>query len=107
LAASVVQVLEAIYKTDSWEDFGGKTTYFNAVNDGVALPTVVLDDANADAFDRFEKFTMEQYEEVYQKLVDGTIDPIREIEVEDATGYATAEELTKALNLKKVSVSTR
>lgn len=107
LAASVVQVLEAIYKTDSWEDFGGKTTYFNAVNDGVALPTVVLDDANADAFDRFEKFTMEQYEEVYQKLVDGTVDPIREIEVEDATGYATAEELTKALNLKKVSVTTR
>lgn len=50
---------------------------------------------------------MEQYEEVYQKLVDGTVDPIREIEVEDATGYATAEELTKALNLKKVSVTTR
>ncbi len=107
LAESVVQVLDSIYNTDSWSNFGGKTTYFNAENNGVALPTVVLDDANADAFDRFESFTMEDYEEVYANLVDGSVDPVREIEVSDASGAATAEELTKALNLSKVSVITR
>ncbi|NLY46118.1 MAG: BMP family ABC transporter substrate-binding protein [Tissierella sp.] len=107
LAESVVQVLDSIYNTDSWDTFGGKTTYFNAENNGVALPTVVLDDANADAFDRFESFTIEQYEEVYASLVAGSVDPIREIEVSDPSGAATAEELTDALSLSKVSVITR
>ena len=107
LASSVVQVLDSIYKTDSWDTFGGKTTYFNAENDGVALPTVVIGDENADAFDRFESFTMEEYEEVYASLVDGSVDPIREIEVEDPSGAATAQELTNALGLSKVSVITR
>lgn len=107
LAESVVQVLDSIYNTDSWSNFGGKTTYFNAENNGVALPTVVLDDANADAFDRFESFNMEQYEEVYAKLVDGSVDPVREIEVADASGAATAQELVESLNLSKVNVTTR
>lgn len=107
LAASVIQVLEAIYKTDSWDTYGGKVTYFNAANDGVGLPTTVIGDENADAFDRFEQFTMEQYEEIYAKLVDGTVTPIREIEVADPSGYATAEELTNGLNLVKVKVTTR
>ncbi len=107
LAASVIQVLESIYKTDSFDTFGEKTTYFNAANDGVALPTEVIGDANADAFDRFETFTMDQYEAVFGKLVDGSIDPVREIEVADPTGYATAEELTSGLGLNKVSVTTR
>ena len=107
LAESVIQVLESIYNTDSFDIFGGKTTYFNAENNGVALPTVVLDDADADAFDRFETFTMDQYEDVYQKLVDGSVDPTREVDVADPSGYATAEELTSGLSLSKVSVTTR
>lgn len=107
LAASVIQVLESIYKTDSWDQYGGKTTYFNAANDGVGLPTEVIGDENADAFDRFEQFTREQYEEIYAKLADGTITPIRSIEVADPSGYATAEELTEGLNLVKVKVTTR
>ena len=107
LAASVEAVLEAIYKTDSWGDYSGKTTYFSADNDGVGLPTTVIGDDEADAFDRFESFTMEQYEAIFAKLVDGSIKPIRTIEIEDATGHATADELTEQLNLKKVVVTTR
>ena len=107
LAASVEAVLEAIYKTDSWDTYGGKTTYFSADNDGVGLPTTVIGDEKADAFDRFEKFTVEQYEDVFARLVDGSVKPIRTIDIEDATGYATAEELVNGLNLKKVVVTTR
>jgi|UPI0006B5DA08 basic membrane protein A len=107
LAASVIAVLDSIYKTDSWDNYAGKTTYFSADNDGVSLPTVVIGDDNADAFDRFEKFTKEKYEEVFAKLVDGTVKPIRQIQIADSTGYATAEELTSELNLKKVTVTTR
>jgi len=107
LGASVQQVLESIYKTNNWNQFGGKTTYFDATNDGVGLPTVVIGDAKADAFDRFSKFTKAEYDAVYAKLVDGSVDPIRTIEVADPNGYATADELTNGLNLKKVSVTTR
>ncbi len=107
LAASVISVLESIYKTSSWDKFAGETTYFNAANDGVGLPTVVIGDEKADAFDRFDKFTKEQYESVFAKLVDGSIQPIRTIEVEDPSGYATADEFTTALNLTKVVVTTR
>ena len=107
LAASVISVLESIYKTESWDKFAGETTYFNAANAGVGLPTVVIGDEKADAFDRFDKFTKEQYESVFAKLVDGSIQPIRTIKVEDPTGYATADELATALNLTKVVVTTR
>ena len=107
LAASVVSVLDSIYKTDSWGTYSGKTTFFNAANDGVSLPTVVIGDEKADAFDRFETFNQEDYEELFARLVDGSIKPTREIPVEDPSGNATAEELTSALNLKKVVVTTR
>lgn len=107
LAASVVSVLESIYKTDSWATYSGKTTFFNAANDGVSLPTVVIGDEKADAFDRFESFNKEDYEELFAKLVNGSIKPIREIPVADPSGNATAEELISSLNLKKVSVTTR
>jgi basic membrane protein A len=107
LSASVIAVLDSIYKTDSWDNYAGKTTYFSADNDGVSLPTVVIGDESADAFDRFEKFTKEKYEEVFAKLVDGTVKPIRQIQIADSTGYATAEELTSELKLKKVAVTTR
>ena len=107
LAASVIQVLESIYDTNSWDTFGGKTTYFNAENDGVGLPIEVIGDANADAFDRFEQYTMEEYEATFAQLVDGTIEVKREIEVADTTGFATAEELTNQLELAKVKAATR
>ena len=107
LAASVIQVLESIYLTNSWSKFGGKKTYFSAENDGVGLPTVVIGDDNADAFDRFSKFNKAEYDTVFARLVDGSVDPIRTIDIEDPNGYATSEELTDGLKLVKVSVTTR
>lgn len=107
LASSVVDVLTSIYKTDSFSTYGGKTTVFNAANDGVGLPTEVIGDEAADAFDRFEKFDKAQYDELYAKMKAGEIEAIREIDVADPSGNATAEELTKGLGLKKVDVETR
>lgn len=107
LAPSVIAVLESIYKTNDFEKYAGKTTYFNAKNDGVGLPTTVIGDENADAFDRFENFTMEQYETVYNKLKNGEISVTRSINVADPSGIATAQELTSQLNLRKVVVTTR
>lgn len=97
LGASVIAVLESIYN-DTFDTYAGKTTYFNAANDGVSLP---------DDFSRFEKFTKEQYDAVYASLVDETVDPIRTFETADADGYATADELVKELHLTKVSVEVR
>ncbi len=107
LAASVISVLESIYKTNNWDTYGGKTTYFNAANGGVGLPTTVIGDDKADAFDRFEKFNKEAYDKVFAQLEDGSITPIREITVADPSGNATAQELTTQLNLVKVVVTTR
>ncbi|MTI46969.1 BMP family lipoprotein [Sporosalibacterium faouarense] len=107
LSASVESVLDSIYNTDSWDTYAGKTTYFDASNDGVGLPTVVLGESNGDAFDRFESFDEQAYNEVFAELADGSVSVTRQIEVEDPTGYATAEELTNSLNLEKVNVTTR
>ncbi|AGA69034.1 putative ABC-type transport system, periplasmic component/surface lipoprotein [Desulfitobacterium dichloroeliminans LMG P-21439] len=107
LRASVVQVLESIYKTDSWSTFSGKTTYFDAKNDGIGLPTVVLDQPDGNPFDRFQKFTKEQYAKAYATLVDGAVDPIRTITVADPNGYATADELVSGLKLAIVKVEVR
>jgi len=107
LAASVISVLESIYKTNSWDTYAAKTTYFNAENDGVGLPTTIIGEANGNAFDRFTSFNKEKYDEVFAKLEDGSITVERTIEVADASGYATAEELTNSLNLVKVKVTTR
>ncbi|MBC8591454.1 BMP family lipoprotein [Wansuia hejianensis] len=107
LAASVISVLEAIYKTESWADFGGKSTVFDAKNDGVGLPTTVIGDEKADAFDRFKSFDKAQYEELFGRLKGGEIEVKRSIEVKDPSGNATADELTSQLDLKKVTVTTR
>ena len=96
LGASVQAVLESIY-ADSFDTFGGKTTYFTAKNNGVGLP---------DDFERLSNFTKEQYDNVYAKLVDGSIAPIRTFETADA-GSVTAEELQTNLNLVKVVVEMR
>jgi len=107
LGASVQQVLASIYKDNTWDTFAGKTTTFNASNNGVGLPTVVIGDANANAFDRFNTFTKADYDALYKTLADGTVALVRTITVAAENGYATAEELTTSLNLKKVAVTVR
>jgi len=107
LGASVVAVLESIYKTDSWSTYAGNTTFFNAANAGVGLPTIVIGDKKGNAFDRFKSFDKAAYDVIFKALVDGSVVPAREITVLDTTGYATAEELTSGLKLAKVTVTTR
>lgn len=106
LAASVVSVLESIYN-NTWETYSGKTTYFNAANGGVSLPTEVIGDSAANAFDRFQKFDKAAYDAVFATLANGSVAPVRSITVADASGVATADELASQLNLAKVSVATR
>ena len=96
LGASVQAVLEAIY-TDKFDTYGGKTTYFAAVNNGVGLP---------DDFERFTTFTKADYDAVFAKLVDGTIDPIRTFDAADLAAVS-ADDLQKNLKLKKVVVEKR
>lgn len=106
LAASVIAVLNSI-KDDTFTTYSGKTTYFNAANDGVGLPTTVLDGSSDNAFDRFTSFSIDDYNAIYAKLASGEIAPIRTIEVANADGYATADELTTGLGLVKVAVEAR
>lgn len=106
LGASVMAVLESI-KDGTFDTYAAKTTYFDAKNDGVGLPTVVLDGSSDNAFDRFNQFTKADYDAVFTKLVDGSVDPIRTITVANTDGYATADELTTGLNLTKVTVTVR
>ena len=106
LGASVMAVLESI-KDGTFDTYAAKTTYFDAKNDGVGLPTVVLDGSSDNAFDRFNQFTKADYDAVFTKLVDGSVDPIRTITVANTDGYATADELTTGLNLTKVTVEVR
>jgi basic membrane protein A len=107
LGASVVAVLESIYKSDSWTTYAGTTTYFNASNSGVGLPTAVIGDDKANAFDRFTSFDKAAYDTVFATLADGSVVPIRTLTVADPNGYATAEELTAGLGLANVAVETR
>jgi basic membrane protein A and related proteins len=107
LGASVEAVLDSIYKSKSWDTYAGKTTTFNAANDGVGLPTVVLTDNKGNAFDRFSKFDKAAYDTVYATLADGSVAPVRTITIADATGVATADELKAGLALAKVTVETR
>lgn len=104
LTVSVQKVLESIYKYDNFaEKYGGKTTYFNAGNQGVGLPTTVLD-GEGNAFDRFNTFDRLAYDKIYGLLAYGTIIPLRTITVANADGYATAEELVTGLRLSIVKV---
>lgn len=96
LGASVQAVLASIYD-NSFDTYGGKTTYFTAANNGVGLP---------DDFERFTTFTKADYEAVFAKLADGSIDPIREFAIDDAAAV-TADQLQKELGLKKVVVEKR
>uniref|UniRef100_UPI004055E503 BMP family lipoprotein n=1 Tax=Agathobacter sp. TaxID=2021311 RepID=UPI004055E503 len=98
LGTSVQMVLASIYDGTFESTYGGKTTYFTAANNAISLP---------DDYERFESFTKEQYDVVFAKLVDGTIDPIRTFEAASEDGIPTADELTTNLNLKKVVVEMR
>ncbi len=105
LAASVIAVLDSIYNSDSWSTYGGATTFFNAANDGVGLPTIVIGDETGDAFDRFTSFDKAAYDVVFATLVDGDVDPLRTITVAADSGEATDAELTSGLSLVKVVVT--
>lgn len=107
LGASVKTVLESIYKTNSWDTYAGKTTYFDASNAGVGLPTSIIGDEKGNAFDRFKTFDKAAYDTVYATLASGSVKLLRTLTVADPNGIATADELTAGLNLKKVAVTTR
>ncbi|MGI6714259.1 MAG: BMP family lipoprotein [Bacilli bacterium] len=64
LAASVIQALTAHYD-GTWE--GGTTWNLDASKDGVGLPT-------KEESWKFETFTLAEYQAVFAKLVDGTVD---------------------------------
>lgn len=64
LAGSVEQALEALFETGKWDaEFGGKSVTLDAEREGVQLPI---------ATSRFTTFDADDYEELYDKLVDGT-----------------------------------
>ncbi len=107
LGASVVSVLESIYKNNNWNDFAAKTTVFNASNNGVGLPTEVIGDSKGNAFDRFKSFDKAAYDTVYATLANDSVKPLRQIEIKDASGVATADELKNGLSLVKVKVEAR
>ena len=105
LGSSVINVLTSIYDNTFADKYAGKTTYFTAANNGVGLPTSVI--GGGDAFDRFNTFDKAAYDAVFATLADGTVDPIRTIEIADANGVATAFELIGELQLTLISVVVR
>ena len=105
LGASVKSVLASIYDDTFAEKYAGNTTYFTAANNGVGLPTTVI--GGGDAFDRFNSFDKAAYDAVFATIADGTVDPIRTIDIEDANGVATAFELIGKLQLTLISVVVR
>jgi Uncharacterized ABC-type transport system, periplasmic component/surface lipoprotein len=107
LGASVTQVLKSIYDDKSWDTYAGKKTVFNASNNGIGLPTTVIGDANANAFDRFKSFDKAAYDTVYATLANDSVKLVRELKIADKNGVATAAELKSGLNLAKVAVETR
>ena len=107
LGSSVIQVLESIYKNNNWTTYSGKTTIFNASNEGIGLPTTIIGNPSGDAFDRFKTFKKADYDKVLATLKDGSVKLVRTFKVADANGYATKAELTTNLKLVKVNVTTR
>ncbi|WP_114297173.1 BMP family ABC transporter substrate-binding protein [Anaerobacterium chartisolvens] len=107
LGTSVGQVLDSIYNTKSWNTYGGETTYFSASNGGVGLPTIVIGQKDGNAFDRFASFSKQDYDVIYKALSDGSVKPLRTINIQDSKGYASDAELVSGLGLKKVTVKVR
>lgn len=106
LGASVKEVLESVYD-GTFSEYAGKATYFTAANNGIGLSTTVAAGDTGTAFDRFTSFTKEEYEVVFSRLADGTVDPVRTVLVADPGGFATAEELDTQLGLEYVTVEVR
>ena len=94
LAASVIAVLDAHY-TDTFATYGGKSTYFDAKNNGIGLP---------DDFSRFKTFTDADYDAIYAKLVDGSIDPLRDLVIAEGKDAVAADYIDQ-LKLKKVNIT--
>lgn len=107
LGASVIQVLDSIYKSKNWDNFAAKTTYFSASNNGVGLPTSVIGQSNGNAFDRFKSFNKADYDAIFKTLSDGSVKLVRTFKVVDPKGVATDKELVSNLTLKKVTVKVR
>ncbi len=106
VSAAVKLVLRSIYDSRDFEySFGGKSTYFDAANGGAGLASFVINDKNGDAFDRFYRFTKQDYDDVLQKLISKIFTVKRGINVSDPSGFMTAEELTSQLGLEFVAVS--
>ncbi len=65
LAKSVEQALDAIFNTHDWEDeFGGESVVLGAKEEGIGLPM-----ENS----KFDNFTQADYNEIFAKLVAGTV----------------------------------
>ena len=83
ITSAMKSVKEAIYQalTDYQNDkfSGGNSLRYDAKSNGVCLP---MDTS------RFEKFNQEDYDSIFSRLVDGTIDPY------DGTDIGTTQELT-------------
>lgn len=62
-------------------DIGGVATSLGVTEDAVALPT-------AEGSWRFEKFTVEEYEDLYQKMVDGSLVVDADYEKLDSTDWS-------------------
>ena len=65
LADAVQWALDHVYD-ETFTQIGGQATKLGAAEDAVGLPTT-------DEAWRFESYTVEQYEQLYQQLVDGTV----------------------------------
>lgn len=65
LADAVQWALDHVYD-ETFTQIGGQATKLGAAEDAVGLPTT-------DEAWRFETYTVEQYEQLYQQLVDGTV----------------------------------
>ena len=78
---------------------------FLCSNGGAGLASFVINDKNGDAFDRFMKFTKDDYTQILSLLSDKTIKVKREITITDPAGRATAEELVSGLGLEGLNVT--
>ncbi len=67
---SVEYVLEKVY-SDDWDDIGGVQTTLGAKDDAVSLPTNSW---------KMENFTVEEYEDLYEGLKNGTVKVDRDYE---------------------------
>jgi basic membrane protein A len=94
LGASVQQALAEYF---DGEFRGGETVVFNAANDGVGLPT------DEESF-RFEEFTIAQYNEIFEKLADGTVTVNNSLTL-GSTADDNAGLIAFGLDLAKVAIT--